>query len=93
MTQLCDEINSFRNRRKSREERALANAALLKFTGIELEDAIRLASSNRNALRVRISRLLERERLRGLNGEPNYDLKTHICLKQAFKILYCRRHG
>lgn len=84
---LYDEINSFRKRRRKRETRVMANAALVKFAGVELDEAMRFAASRGNALRLRIKRLIERERLKGLNGDPSYELNTHICLKHALEML------
>jgi hypothetical protein len=90
---LYDEINSFRKWRRKRETRAMANAALVKFAGVELEEAMRFAASRASALRLRIKRLIERERLKGLKGDPSYELNSHICLKHALELLWRGERG
>lgn len=91
MRHIDEEIASFRKRRVDAEARSLANAALLTVAGVGIEEALKADSVTCSTIRIRVRRLLERERLRGLKHHSSYDLKKHIGLKTAFDMLH--RHG
>ncbi len=91
MNQLNDEIVRFRRIQEETKAAAQANAALLKIAGLDLDDALSGGPGTGRDLRIKIKRLLERERLKGLSRNPNYDLAKHIGLKSAFDILLRRK--
>ncbi|PWL19048.1 cytoplasmic protein [Falsochrobactrum shanghaiense] len=71
------------------EERmnAMQRVALQIIAGIDM-DKLQVASrEEKRHARGRISRLIKRERLKGVNGHWSYDLNRHIALKQALDRL------
>lgn len=68
-------------------EQARETAALFILCGIDLAQALRSAGEERVRLIARLRRLIERERLKGVNRHWSYDLNRHIALKQALDRL------
>ena len=66
---------------------ARASAAFFLATGIDLATAMRAEGEHKAAIRRRVQRLLERERLRGGARHWSYDLNRHIALKQALGFI------
>lgn len=62
-------------------------AALFILCGIDLVGGLRSSRQERVRLVARVRRLIERERLRGVNRHWTYDLNRHIALKQALDRL------
>jgi hypothetical protein len=62
-------------------------AALFILCGIDLDRGLRSGGEERTRLVGRLRRLIERERLRGVNRHWSYDLNRHIALKQALDRL------
>ncbi len=81
------DMAAFRSARKQRVAEARQTAAFFIMTGIDLGEALQSSGEARVAVRRRVSRLLERERLKGLRGHWSYDLNRHIALKNAFARL------
>ncbi len=52
------------------------------FLGYDLKLVRDLQGEDRQRFMLRLERLLERERLKGLNRHWSYDLNRHIALKQ-----------
>jgi hypothetical protein len=78
---------------REREARACTGArriALRLQFGLDLEDLDRLESTALQRLSLRMSRRLERERLKGANGHWSYDLNRHIALKSALDDVRAR---
>ena len=67
--------------------------AALAYLGLDLEAVDDLHGEARSLLVLRIDRLLERERLKGLNRHWSYDLNRHIALKQLRDELGAVDHG
>lgn len=84
---LVAEARAFRNAREEDRRASARLAALFLTAGIEMRDAIAAAGAQRAQILMRIERLLERERLRGLRRHWSYDLNRHIALKQALESL------
>ena len=66
---------------------ARQTAALFLVAGIDLAEAIASTGEARQRLRMRLERMIERERLRGMRRHWSYDLNRHISLKQALDRL------
>ena len=66
---------------------ARASAAFFLATGIDLATAMGAEGEHKAAIRRRVQRLLERERLRGGARHWSYDLNRHIALKQALGFI------
>lgn len=66
---------------------ARQTAALFLVAGIDLAEAITSTGEARQRLRMRLERMIERERLRGMRRHWSYDLNRHISLKQALDRL------
>lgn len=87
MERLCSEISAFARRRNEEHGRARQTAALFLAAGIDLADALEASPVERNRLMMRLERLIERERLRGMRRHWSYDLNRHISLKQVLERL------
>lgn len=83
MDELEREISAFQSGKSARIAEARQIAALQLCCGIDLAAALRTSGVERKRLRIRISRQLKRERMRGLRRHWGYDLNRHIALKQA----------
>jgi hypothetical protein len=68
-------------------DHARQTAALYLLCGIDMADALASKAEERERLTARIRRLIERERMRGVNRHWTYDLNRHIALKQALDRL------
>jgi len=81
------EMNEFTRQQEYRVSAARQNAALFLTCGIDLADAMAQRGEERKITIIRLGRLLERERLRGIRRHWSYDLNRHIALKQAYETL------
>ena len=74
------------------EERmgAMQRAALQIIAGIDMDTLQSASKDEKNQAENRLTRLIERERLKGINGHWSYDLNRHIALKQALDRLQDR---
>lgn len=87
MQRMVEEAQAFGGR-KAEEARMAANrVALFAACGIDLEAALAAPPAHKRLLRLRLKRLIERERLRGEKRHWSYDLNRHIALKQAHDLL------
>jgi hypothetical protein len=84
---LAAEARAFQDAKEADRRAATQLAALFLTCGIEFDDALGSVGETRTMLLLRIERLLERERLRGLRRHWSYDLNRHIALKQALDRL------
>ena len=84
---LVEEMDAFRRRKGEETSEARQVAALFLATGVDLADARRAAVAERNRLLLRLERMMERERLRGMRRHWSYDLNRHISLKQVLDHL------
>ena len=87
MSPLRTEISDFRRRKNEESEQARQRVACLLLAGVDLSQAIDIEPGERQRLRMRLERLVERERLRGMRRHWSYDLNRHIALKQALDRL------
>ena len=90
MNGLIGDICAFRHRKGEDLAQARQMAALFLTTGIDLAHAMSASGAERSRLRIRIERMIERERLRGMRRHWSYDLNRHIALKQALDRLQCQ---
>ena len=77
----------FIKRRKHEIAEARQNAAFFLTSGLDFSTALRQRGDKRKAIIIRLGRLLERERLKGVQQHWSYDLNRHIALKQAYDRL------
>lgn len=84
---LSGDIFAFRRRKSEEMAHARQTAALFLAAGIDLAEAAASCGDKRNRLRLRLERMIERERLRGMRRHWSYDLNRHISLKQALDRL------
>lgn len=87
MTQLERESALFTARRNLQRDAARQNTAFFIMSGIDLSLALEATGEERKRIILRIQRLLERERLKGMRRHWSYDLNRHIALKEAFDRL------
>lgn len=87
------EAKHFRQQRAHEEAHARQNAAFFLMSGIDLATALEHRGEERKATLLRLGRLLERERLKGVRRHWSYDLDRHIALKQAYDRLLNRDEG
>lgn len=83
MTTFAEDAKKHRERKVLEARNAAIRAAFFLTTGVEIGAALAMAGEARAALRLRLERLIERERLRGAARHWSYDLNRHIALKQA----------
>jgi len=81
------EARAFLQAKRERISQARQNAAFFLISGIDLSVAQGTKGEERAALLVRLGRLIERERLKGMRRHWSYDLNRHIALKQAYDCL------
>ncbi|MDR6431503.1 hypothetical protein J2782_001208 [Brucella pseudogrignonensis] len=83
----CKEFITKRN-----EERmgAMQRVALQIIAGIDMDTLLNASKDEKNRAENRLTRLIERERLKGVSGHWSYDLNRHIALKQALDRLLGR---
>lgn len=87
MPVIAMEAQSFKAARARETIFARASAAFFLATGIDLPAAMGAEGKDKVAIRKRVQRLLERERLRGGARHWSYDLNRHIALKQALAFI------
>lgn len=80
---LQQEIAAFRSRQRDEGACSAQRAALQILCGIDIAEVLEGSSETQRAAKAQIVRLIERERLKGVNGHWSYDLNRHIALKQA----------
>ncbi|MEP7457006.1 cytoplasmic protein [Phyllobacterium sp. SB3] len=61
--------------------------ALQILCNVDLEKMLLQDEASRMHMCLRLTRLMERERLKGISGHWSYDLNRHIGLKQALDCL------
>jgi hypothetical protein len=81
------EAATFAKGRRGAEREARQNAALYLMSGIDLAEALKQGGEERRKTLLRLGRLLERERLKGIRKHWSYDLNRHIALKEAYDRL------
>ncbi len=72
---------------------AVQRAALQIIAGLDMDILMKSSREEKQQASRRLSRLIERERLKGANGHWSYDLNRHIALKQALDLLEGRTIG
>ncbi|MBX8824536.1 cytoplasmic protein [Ochrobactrum sp. SFR4] len=80
---LQQEKQLFLENRKEDALQAAQSFALQMSCGIDLQQALNAPAEKRANIAAKLSRLIKRERLKGLNKHWSYDLNRHIALKQA----------
>lgn len=80
---LAAEIAAFKTARETETSRARQLAALQLACRIDLGDALAKGPDGRRHIALRLERMIERERQRGMRKHWSYDLNRHIALKQA----------
>ena len=83
MDGLTREIAAFREAKESRALEARQMAALQIACHFDLSEALQADPEARNRIVLRLERMIERERQRGIRKHWSYDLNRHIALKQA----------
>ena len=81
---LKDARRLFFVRQKQNQLTATQRVVLQIIAGIDLDAILKASQEEKERARRRLSRLMERERLKGISGHWSYDLNRHIALKQAF---------
>ena len=66
---------------------AMQRVALQIIAGIDMDSLLDAPESEKKQAQHKLIRLIERERLKGINGHWSYDLNRHIALKQALDRL------
>jgi len=66
---------------------AMQRVALQIMAGIDIDRLEQASEPEKQHAVHRLTRLIERERLKGTNGHWSYDLNRHIALKQALDRL------
>lgn len=84
---LHEEILRFRAARDQRHREGAARHALQLTLGMDLEAVLTAEGERRRSLAGRLTRLLRRERRRGLAEPLDYDLDRHIALGRVLQHL------
>ncbi len=71
-------------RQKQNQLTAMQRIALQIIAVIDLDEVLKAPQEEKERTKRRLTRLMERERLKGMCGHWSYDLNRHIALKQAF---------
>lgn len=66
---------------------AMQRVALQIVAGIDIDRLVQASEVEKQQAARRLTRLIERERLKGVSGHWSYDLNRHIALKQALDRL------
>jgi len=74
----------FLARKKENQLTAMQRIALQIIAGIDLDEVLKASQEEKERTKRRLTRLMERERLKGMCGHWSYDLNRHIALKQVF---------
>lgn len=80
---LQQEKQLFLENRKEDALQAAQSVALQLSCGIDLQQALNAPAEKRASIAAKLTRLIKRERLKGLNKHWSYDINRHIALKQA----------
>lgn len=80
---LRQDSRNFIAERARRQGQAMQRVALQIIAGIDIDDLARAAPEEKRRAALRLTRLIERERLKGAARHWSYDLNRHIALKQA----------
>ncbi|MBX8785026.1 cytoplasmic protein [Ochrobactrum sp. GRS2] len=80
---LQQEKQLFLENRKEDALQAAQSVALQLSCGIDLQQALNATAEKRASIAAKLTRLIKRERLKGLNKHWSYDINRHIALKQA----------
>lgn len=80
---LQQEKQLFLENRKEDALQAAQSVALQLSCGIDLQQALNASAEKRASIAAKLTRLIKRERLKGLNKHWSYDINRHIALKQA----------
>ncbi|PRD45989.1 cytoplasmic protein [Phyllobacterium phragmitis] len=81
------ESRAFLASKEERRGEAMQRAALQILCGIDFDALFAASQQEKAAASCRLTRLIERERLKGICGHWSYDLNRHIALKQALDKL------
>jgi hypothetical protein len=87
MSGLRQEIAAFMENKQSRASEARQMAALQIACHFDLAEALTAEPGVRARIVLRLERMIERERQRGVRKHWSYDLNRHIALKQALDRL------
>jgi len=87
MSGLRQEIAAFMENKQSRASEARQMAALQIACHFDLAEALNAEPGVRARIVLRLERMIERERQRGMRKHWSYDLNRHIALKQALDSL------
>ena len=87
MSWLRQEIAAFLENKQSEASQARQMAALQIACHFDLEEAMKAEPATRARIALRLERMIERERQRGVRRHWSYDLNRHIALKQALDTL------
>ena len=66
---------------------AMQRVAMQIVAGIDIDRLVQASEVEKQQAARRLTRLIERERLKGASGHWSYDLNRHIALKQALDRL------
>ncbi|MBC8717860.1 cytoplasmic protein [Ochrobactrum sp. Marseille-Q0166] len=72
---------------------SMQRVALQIIAGVDMNQLLNASTEEKKSACGRLNRLIERERLRGVNGHWSYDLNRHIALKQALDRLTAKVAG
>lgn len=87
MNELRQEIATFLENKRSKVAEARQMAALQIACHFDLAEAMKAEPAMRARIVLRLERMIERERQRGMRKHWSYDLNRHIALKQALESL------
>lgn len=82
-----EDIRGFTRKKTEAENKARQTVAVFLLTGIDMGNVLEVSSQERNRIMIRLKRLMERERQKGMYCHWGYDLNRHIALKQALDWL------
>ncbi|WP_246249063.1 hypothetical protein [Chelativorans alearense] len=87
MSVFQEEAKAFRQVKELEAAEARQCAVFFLVSGIDLAAALKSSGKKRAAILARLTRLIERERLKGMRRHWSYDLNRHIALKQVYDRL------
>lgn len=93
MVHIRNEARDFRRKKELGIREGRQNAILQIVSGMDMACALGARGAARNAILVRLRRLIERERLKGVRRHWSYDLNRHIALKEAYDRLKAAGQG
>jgi len=93
MNGLRQEIAAFLENKQTRAAEAGQMAALQIACHFDLPEALAAEPAVRARIALRLERMIERERQRGMRKHWSYDLNRHIALKQALDSLRAAEPG